>query len=267
MSVNERFTLPDQLWEKILPYIPKIKNKKKPGRPRMDDRLALNAIFYILRTGIQWKALPSCLGASSTVHDRFKFWSQQGFFFRLWQEGLLEYDELKGIDWQWQSMDGCHIMAPRAGENTGPSYKHRGKSGVNRSLLTDGNGMPLALVVAPANRLDFQLAENTLQSFAIPRPNPKSTQQHICLDKGYDYPEIDTIITTYQYISHIRRKGIDYSLLVPKYRARRWVVERTHSWINDYRRLILRWETRSQHYLSFLYFACAVMCFHKASNT
>lgn len=263
MKRNKNFLLSDELWEKIFPHIPQIENKKKSGRPRMDDRQALNAIFYILRTGIQWNALPPCLGASSTVHDRFKFWSERGFFFQLWEQGLLEYDESKGIDWQWQSMDGCHVMAPRAGEQTGPSYKHRGKSGTNRSLLTDGNGMPIALVTAPANCLDFQLLDKTLQSFAIPRPDPQSIQQHICLDKGYDYPEIDTLVCSYQYISHIRRKGTDYSLIVPKFRARRWVVERTHSWLNDYRRLILRWEKKSQHYLSLLYFACAIICFNK----
>lgn len=266
VCVNKEYLLPDVIWEKIKFLLPKITNKKKPGRPRMDDRAALIAIFYLLCTGMQWKALPRCLGASSTVHDRFKFWSEQGFFYKLWQYGLLEYDAIKGIDWQWQSMDGCHVMAPLAGENTGPSFKHWGKSGTNRSLLTDGSGIPIALHIAAANRLDYQLTEQTLNAFVLPRPNPDTSEQHICLDKGYDYPEIDTLLDAYQYVTHIRRKGIDYSLLVPKYRARRWVVERSHSWLNNYRRLLIRWETKSSHYSSLLYFACALICFRRAES-
>jgi putative transposase len=64
------------------------------------------AIVYVLRTGIQWNALPRELGASSTVYDRFRLWEEQGFFQRLWQAGLQGYDELAGIGWDWQSVDG-----------------------------------------------------------------------------------------------------------------------------------------------------------------
>lgn len=263
-SVDPKYLLPDYIWCKIKPYVPVPQNKKKPGRPRMDDRLALHAICYVLRTGIQWKALPRCLGASSTVHDRFVFWSQQGFFLKIWQLGLLDYDSFKGIDWTWQSMDGCHVVAPRPGDMTGPSYKHRGKSGTSRSLLVDGNGVPLAISLDAANCLDFQMAKKTLLSTVIPRPDPDSVPQHLCLDKGYDYPEIDDLLACYKYIDHIRRKGIDYSSVVPKFRARRWVVERSHSWFNNFRRLIIRWETKSVHYLAMLCFAASIICFRMA---
>ena len=73
----------------------------------MDDRKAMNAIFYLARTGCQWKALPRTLGASSTVHDRFQEWRQEdGVFKRMWIDGLKIYDEKIGIKWKWQSMDG-----------------------------------------------------------------------------------------------------------------------------------------------------------------
>ena len=75
----------DELWERVEPLLPPPQPKKKPGRPRMDDRKAMTAIFYVLRTGCPWKALPRSLGASSTVHDRFQEWRRAGVFARMWQ--------------------------------------------------------------------------------------------------------------------------------------------------------------------------------------
>ena len=84
-GIDSSYEIPDTLWNQIFPLLvhkPKRK-KKKTGRPRMDDRKAMNAIFYIARTGCQWKALPRSLGASSTVHDRFQQWRQDGVFKRM----------------------------------------------------------------------------------------------------------------------------------------------------------------------------------------
>ena len=82
------------------------------GRPRLEDRRVFEAIVYVLRTGIQWNALPRELGASSTVHDRFQEWEQAGFFKALWQAGLHEYDDVQGIQWEWQAVDGVMTKAP-----------------------------------------------------------------------------------------------------------------------------------------------------------
>jgi len=90
----------------------------------MDDRQAMTAIFYVLRTGCQWKALPRSLGAASTVHDRFQEWLEAGVFERLWQAGLSEYDEKVGIDWEWQAMDGAMTKAPLGGKRN-RSQSHR----------------------------------------------------------------------------------------------------------------------------------------------
>ena len=124
-GVDAKYEIPDELWKKIEPLLPKEKRKKKSGRPRMDDRQALTAMLYVLRTGCQWNALPRSLGASSTVHDRFREWVKDEFFQRLWQAGLTEYDTLKGLDWEWQSIDGAMTKAPLGGK------RYRGKS--NRS--------------------------------------------------------------------------------------------------------------------------------------
>jgi transposase len=87
----------------------------------------LEAIFYVLRTGIQWKAVPKVYGAASSIHQYFSEWAQAGFFRRMWQEGLLSYDELRGLGWEWQSVDGSMVKAPLAREGAGRNPTDRGK--------------------------------------------------------------------------------------------------------------------------------------------
>jgi transposase len=87
----------------------------------------LEAIFFVSRAGIQWKALPREYGAASSVHGYFSEWAQAGLFIRLWQEGLLTYDELHGIGWEWQSADGCMVKALLARESAGRNPADRGK--------------------------------------------------------------------------------------------------------------------------------------------
>ena len=116
-NVESAYEIPDVLWDKIVPLLPPSKRKKKKaGRPRMNDRKAMSAIFYVLRTGCQWKALPRSLGASSTVHDRFQEWRKAGVFKRMWIDGLSLYDKKTRIDWKWQSMDGVITKAPLGGK-------------------------------------------------------------------------------------------------------------------------------------------------------
>jgi putative transposase len=116
-GVDSLYEVPDVLWDRITPLLPPgNRNKKKAGRPRMNDMKAMSAIFYILRTGCQWKALPRSLGASSTVHDRFQEWRKAGVFKRMWIDSLLLYDKKTGIDWKWQAMDGVITKAPLGGK-------------------------------------------------------------------------------------------------------------------------------------------------------
>jgi transposase len=123
-GVDASYSVPDVVWDRIIPLLQAIRRKKKrkTGRPRMDDRKAMSAIFYVLRTGCQWNALPRSLGASSTVHDRFQEWRKAGVFKRMWIDGLAKYDKKTGIDWKWQAMDGVITKAPLGGK------KHRAKS-------------------------------------------------------------------------------------------------------------------------------------------
>ena len=99
----------------------------------------------------------------------------------------------------------------------------------------------------------MKLAEPTLESIVIPRPRPtKKHPQNLCLDKGFDFAEIDELVEEWGYTGHIARRGVDQSKRkrIPGYRARRWVVERTHSWMNRFRRLLIRWEEKKKNYIA-----------------
>jgi len=114
---DPKWLMPDELWEKARSLLPRETPKgrgTRGGRPNADSRRTMDAIFYVLRTGCQWKALPRSLGSGSTAHDYFQTWTQAGVFENLWRTGLEEYDATKGIDWQWQAMDGAMTKAPLA---------------------------------------------------------------------------------------------------------------------------------------------------------
>ena len=146
------------------------------------------------------------------------------------------------------------------GGKTGPNPTDRAKSGTKRSLLTDGAGIPIGITVSGANTHDKRLVEETLRSIPIDRPEPtKRKQQHFCADKGYDYPDVRDLIRDWGYTAHIKSRGQEEveRKQIPGYRARRWVVERTHSWFNRFRRLLIRWEKKTENYIAFLHFACA----------
>jgi putative transposase len=123
-GIDYLYELPDVLWDRIIPLFPLFRKKKKAGRPRMNDRKAMSAIFYVLSTGCQWKALPGSLGASGTVHDRFQEWRKAGVFKRMWIDGLTVCDKKTGIDWKWSAMDGVITKAPLGGKRYMPkSYR------------------------------------------------------------------------------------------------------------------------------------------------
>ena len=88
------------------------KPRKKPGRPRQDDRPIFDALIWIARSGGQWAAIPRAFGAKSTIHDRFQEWVAHGCFARAWALLLRRYDGEVGLDWPWQAADGCLVNAP-----------------------------------------------------------------------------------------------------------------------------------------------------------
>jgi transposase len=228
------FRVSDALWAVLQPLLPVHVNTHRfgGGRPRVPDRVCADAIFYVLRTGCQWQALDQTeLCAHSTAHDRFQAWVRAGVFLRLWQAGVEQFDELRGIDWEWLALDGAMTKAPLGGEQTGPNPTDRGKSGAKRSLLTEGHGVPIGLATDGANRHDMKLVRPTLERIVIERPAPSAEhEQGMCLDKGYDDEEVRDILQEFGFTAHIRTRGEEAKALQQDagYRARRWVVEISH---------------------------------------
>lgn len=260
----------DALWARVQPLLPPPLPSLRGGRSPVDDRRVFSAIVYVLRTGCQWNALPKELCSSSTAHRRFQEWEAGGLFQRLWAEGLTEYDALKGIEWEWQVVDGAMTKAPFGGAATGANPTDRGKQGTKRSLRTDGQGIPLAIVVAGANRHDKRLLAATLDGLVVARPEPsEEDRQHLSLDRGYDYDTSREEAASRGYEVHIPLpRGQERSQPYAEgSRPRRWVVERTHSWLNRSRRLLVRWEKKVENYLAFLHLACAQLIFGRLDRS
>ena len=132
-------------------------------------------------------------------------------------------------------------------------------------MLVEGNGVPLGVVVDGANRNDFKMARATLESIPIDRPKPtKEDPQHLCLDKGYDYDEVRALVgKEFGYTLHIRPRNEEAQTLKRQvgFKARRWVVERTHSWMNRFRSVLIRWDKKVENYLGLLHLACAFITY------
>jgi transposase len=115
---DDGWRLPDALWAEMEPLLPA---RPRPPlgchNPRVPDRSAMDAIFFVLRTGCQWNALNATgICSSSSAHRRFLEWTQAGVFETFWRRGLLAYDGVAGIDWSWLALDGAMGKAPLGGE-------------------------------------------------------------------------------------------------------------------------------------------------------
>src|ERR687892_2537116 len=111
------------------------------------------------------------------------------------------------------------------------------------------------------------MAQETLRSIPIERPTPTPAQpQGICLDKGYDDDEVRDLLAAFGFTAHIRARGEEAKALKQEagYKARRWVVERTHSWMNRFRRILIRWDKKVCNYLGFLHLACAYITYRQS---
>ena len=126
-------------------------------------------------------------------------------------------------------------------------------------MLTEASGIPLAIEVSGANTNDFKLVRQTFENILVDKPNERKS--NICMDKGYDYDEVREIVEEFGFIAHIKARGEEARELKKSLRkkARRWVVERTHSWINRFRGLLIRWCKKAENYLGMLQFACGLI--------
>ena len=144
VRVRRSWRTPDALWAEIAPLLPPGKpHPLKCHNPRVDDRRAMDAIFFRLRTGCQWNALSATgLCSSSSAHRRFQEWRAAGVFRELWRRGLTEYDALKGLDWTWLAADGAMTEAPLGGENQRAEPDGSGQAGDQAQRADGGRRHP-----------------------------------------------------------------------------------------------------------------------------
>jgi putative transposase len=145
---------------------------------------------------------------------------------------------------------------------TGSNPTDRGKLGTKRHVLADKKGIPLSVVITAANTHDMKAATETLDCIVTKRSHSKKKkqQQNLCLDKGYNYLEIEHEVVKRGYVPHIRHRGEEKKVVKKKrhHPARRWVVERTNSWHNRFRKLLIRYEKKAKNYLGLLHLSCCI---------
>ena len=124
--------------------------------------------------------------------------------------------------------------------------------------------MPIGLAIDGANRHDSKMVEATLESIPVRRPKPTpENPQGMCMDKGYDYDNVRDLVKEFGYTAHIKARGEEAQAIKRQagFKARRWVVERTHSWMNRFRRILTRWEKKAENYPALLHLVCAVITY------
>jgi putative transposase len=258
----------DELWELIEPIFLKDappKPKAHGGRPRIDWRSAVNGIIFRLRSGCQWNKLPKQFGDDSSVHRWFQRWNRNGTIKQVWAALVEESDELGAVDWRWQSADGRLGKARFGGKNVGKNPTDRGKNGTKQSLLVEGDGGPLGVVIAGANVPDMKLLEATIEAIVVERPEVKDCEQNLCLDRGYDNPTGHDVTKRHNYVPHIRPIGEDRrgKRRPGRRKARRWVVERTLGWLSKCRGLLIRYDKNDFNYLGLIQLACALLWYRR----
>lgn len=255
--------VPDSLWEIIEPLLPPEPPKPRGGRPRIADRQVLAGIVYVLRTGVPWESLPQELwcGTGMTSWRRLRDWQTAGSWERLHCELLNRLHDAGQIDWSRASLDSASIRARSGGDDTGPSPTGRDRPGTKRHVVVDRRGIPLAVLLTPANAQDSRVVEALLGAIpAVKRSRagrPRSRPAKVHADKVYDMPRYRDYLRRRGIGIRIARKGVDSSARLGRHR---WVVERPLAWINQFRRLQVRHERLATIHLAFTILACALIC-------
>ncbi len=262
----QTFDIPEDLWALCEEVLPPDHARPQGGRPPISNYRVLCGILFRLRTGCQWRALPPRFGSVPTVHRRFQQWVAAGIFRDIFEICLRFYDELRGIDWEWASMDGCLVKAPCGGTLTGRNPTDRAKSGTKRSIMTDGHGVPIAATVAGANVHDVKMVEETLDQVPIQKRGSPQRPKHLCLDKGYAGPKTAECVKERHISPHVRKRKEPTLGHFPRSKKRRWVVERANSWHNAWRGLKTRWERKGANYLACLLLASGCIAWQRATD-
>lgn len=252
-----KFIIEENLWEIMQPLLPK---KKATGRPRFDDYKIMNGIFYLLRTGCQWGALPNCFGKKSTIYGRFIKLVNLGFFEKLRREITRNYFADSNICKIWYSIDSSFSKSPRGGVLTGKNPTDRRKSGIKKTIIIDRKGAPIGFSIGAANRHDSQFVKKAFDSLNEFLPKDLKI---ITADSAYDSLELKTFFLKNNFVPMISEniRNSKNKHIPRKHPLHRWIVERTHAWLNYYRAIFIRWTRRYDTFEALFAFACSCRVF------
>lgn len=208
-------------------------------RRRIPDRVVFEHVVDALVHGSGYERIATQACSDRTMRRRLAEWAEAGVAQRVHAVALAAYDHIIGLDLAEVAVDGCITVAPSGGDVAGPSPVNRRKGGLKRSVAGDGHGIPLGVVAAGANRHDSPLLRPTFEQAAaqlVPdggcHPQyPEQVTAH--LDAGYDSGPTRDLLDELGLSANIARKGLP----APVQATRRWPIERTHSWMNDYGKL------------------------------
>jgi transposase len=231
-------------------------------RRRIADRVVFDCVIAALvhGSGYERVAVPGC--SDRTIRRRLAVWAERGVTKDLLRTALTGYDRMLGLDLDDLSVDGSITKSPCGGEVSGRSPVDRGKQGTKRSVVTDGAGLPLHLVPAAAGAHDSPLLEPTLAG--VPDAvGPLPDRACVHLDAGYDSGKTRDLLHILGYQHQIATKGQPSPIQVGK----RWVVERTHSWMNGYGKLRRSTDKQRPIVEFFLFLAAAITVIRRLINT
>ncbi len=207
-------------------------------RPRIDDAVVFDKLIEVLVFGAGYERIGDETCSATTLRRRRDEWIELGVMGQLRLIALQAYDRMIGLELDDLPLDGCITKAPSGGECAGPSPVDRAKDGTKRSQVSDGYGIPLGTVAAPANQPDHTLLDATLDTLAPLGPLPDDATLH--LDAGYDNNPARDAIDAHDLAAQIAPKGVK----TPIHHSPRWVIERTNSWCNNFGKIRRNTERR-----------------------
>jgi transposase len=248
----------EPLWDQfsaLLPERPRFSPTHPLGchRERIDDRVVFEHVVAALVHGSGYERIASPGCSEGTIRRRLREWATAGLSEQVHTLALHAYDRMIGLELDDLAVDGCITKAPSGGEVAGRSPVDRGKQGLKRSLVTDSVGIPLHIVAAGANRHDAPLLGPTLAGLDKLDRLPDEVTVH--LDRGYDGRPTRALLDALGFEGAIARKGVP----APLQAGTRWVVERTHQWMNGYGKLRRCTEKRRLVVDFYLFLAAALV--------
>ncbi|MCX4966977.1 IS5 family transposase [Streptomyces sp. NBC_00654] len=249
----------EPLWDQFAALLP-VRNEYAESHPlgchrrRVPDRTVFKYIVLALVHGSGYERIAGAGCSDRTIRRRVKQWAELGISEKVHALALEAYDRMIGLGLSEISVDGCITKAPSGGDKAGRSPVDRGKQGLKRSVASDACGVPLGIVSDGANRHDSPLLGPTLDA-AQAQVGAMPETVNVNLDRGYDSAKSRLLIAELGFTAEIARKGVP----APIQAGKRWVVERTHSWTNDYGKLRRRTERSGEVVDFYLYLAATLV--------